>query len=93
MWLWLGGQGFAKTSSGRIIITKGGFLRDIYYSDDDGLNWSNATNGNIDWEQTIIADNGHIFVVSNGGTGMFGLLKSTDNGTTWSSANADVPIL
>jgi hypothetical protein len=89
-----GGQGFAIGASDRIVITKGGFLRDVYYSDNDGLSWVNATNINQDWEYTTVADNGNMFVAGYAGDAFNdpGVLKSTDNGSSWTRIDAVFPL-
>ncbi|MFM8454350.1 MAG: hypothetical protein ACKOAD_05180, partial [Gammaproteobacteria bacterium] len=88
-----GGQGFVVGASGRIILTKGGFLRSVYYSDNNGDNWVNATGHDVDWNAMTLANNGRLLTVSCcGGTGTKGLLQSDDNGTSWYYANSSVPL-
>jgi hypothetical protein len=88
-----GGQGFTIGLNNRIIISKGGFLRSIYYSDNDGLSWTNATNMDVDWNALTLANNGSLFAVSCcGGYGQKGLLRSDNNGTSWYYVNSQVPL-
>ncbi|MBM3455350.1 MAG: exo-alpha-sialidase, partial [Bacteroidetes bacterium] len=88
-----GGQYWNNLSSGRLIISKGGFLRNIYYSDNDGSNWISAGVGNVDWNFLVVSQNQSLFAVSCcGGSGQKGLIKSTDNGTSWSYLNSSVPL-
>ena len=76
---------FAKTlNNNRLLVMKGGFLRDLYITDDSGISWTNVTNGNIDWFDIIIADNSHIFVCD----GQGGLIKSTDNGSSFQNISS-----
>jgi hypothetical protein len=87
------GQYWNKLSSGRLILSKGGFLRNIYYSDNNGANWTSAGLGDVDWNFLVVSQNQSLFAVSCcGGTGLKGLIKSTDNGTSWSYLNSAVPL-
>ena len=78
-----GGNNFYKLSNGRIIVGKKGFLRKMYYSDDNGANWT-AASGNIaeDWYH-LIELNGNLFVSSAGTQNKGGIITSTDNGSSW----------
>ena len=88
-----GGQYWNNLSSGRLIMSKGGFLRNIYYSDNDGSNWISAGLGDVDWNFLVVSQNQSLFAVSCcGGVGQKGLIKSTDNGTSWSYLNSSVPL-
>lgn len=83
-----GGQHFTKLDNGRIVISKGGFLRDIYYSDDNGSNWINATNLDVDWNHITKAANGDLFACSAiGGFDTKGVIRSIDNGSSWQYIN------
>ena len=74
-------------------MTKGGFLRNIYYSDNDGGNWNSANTGDVDWNFLTVSNNGTLFAVSPiGGTGQLGVIKSTNNGSSWSNINTNVPL-
>lgn len=87
------GQYFVKLSSGRIVLAKAGFLRDIYYSDDNGTTWINATNIDVDWNHITLASNGFLFAGSAiGGVSTKGLLRSIDNGTSWQNISAQLSI-
>ncbi len=82
------GSYFTKLENGRILLSKYGFLRDIYYSDDNGNNWVNATNLDVDWTQITEAENGYLFAVSGvGGVSNKGIIKSADQGSTWQYIN------
>jgi len=88
-----GGSNWTKLNNGRIIISKKGYLRNIYYSDDDGSHWTSVGLGDIDWYNIIKTNSGSIFAVSsNGGTGTKGLIRSTNNGTNWTYLNTNVPL-
>jgi hypothetical protein len=88
-----GGQYWTKLANSRIVITKGGFLRNIYYSDDDGTNWTSANSGNIDWNFLTVSNNGTLFAVApSGGSGQFGVTKSDNNGSNWSNISNSVPL-
>ena len=82
------GQFFTKLDNGRIVITKSGYLRGIYYSDDNGTNWVKATNMDVDWNNIIVASNGNLYASSGaGGVNDKGVIISTDNGSSWSYLN------
>ena len=88
-----GGQYWTKLANSRIVMTKGGFLRNIYYSDDDGTNWTFANSGNIDWNFLTVSNNGSLFAVAPlGGSGQLGLTKSVNNGSNWSNISNSVPL-
>lgn len=88
-----GGANWTKLANGRIVIAKGGFLRNIYYSDNDGTDWVSANTGNIDWGCLTVSNSGSLFAVSPiGGTGQFGVIKSTNNGSNWTNINNTVPL-
>lgn len=82
------GQYFTKLSNGRILITKSGSLRGIYYSDNNGSSWTKATTVDVDWNNITVASNGDLYASSGiGGVGTSGVVKSTDNGSTWTYIN------
>jgi hypothetical protein len=88
-----GGQYWTKLANSRIVMTKGGFLRNIYYSDDDGTNWTFANSGNIDWNFLTVSNNGSLFAVAPlGGSGQLGLTKSVNNGSNWLNISNSVPL-
>jgi hypothetical protein len=85
---------FTKLENGRIVLSKYGFLRDIYYSDDNGDNWINSTNDDVDWAHITIAANGHIFAASAiGGTSTKGVITSVDAGSSWQYINNSLETL
>lgn len=81
-----GGQYWLKGNNERVLLSKGGFLRNIYYSDDSGTNWTSSNVGNEDWSYLTRSNQGSIFACAPGNV-QPGLIKSTDNGTTWSYIN------
>ena len=88
-----GGTFMHKLANNRIIVMKGGFLRDLYISDDNGNNWTNVTNVDNDYWDMIVTPNGTIF--SSGGSNtpsMTGLIKSTDNGSSFTQINNQLGI-
>lgn len=88
-----GGQYLNLLSNGRIVISKGGFQRSIYYSDNNGASWTNATNVDVDYNHITLAQNGHLFACSAvGGTGLKGVIKSENNGSSWTSINTTLGI-
>jgi hypothetical protein len=88
-----GGQYWTKLANGRIVMTKGGFLRNIYFSDNDGSTWNSANTGDVDWSYLTVSNTGNLFAVSPiGGTGQKGLIKSVNNGSNWSNINNNVPL-
>jgi hypothetical protein len=83
-----GGQYFTNASNGRIVISKGGFLRSIYYSDNNGQSWTNATNIDVDWSHITKAANENLFAASAvGGSSSKGIIRSVDNGSSWQNIN------
>jgi hypothetical protein len=75
---------FEESTPGTLFISLGGFLRGIYKSTDDGVNWVNTIGGldftDIEWvpgTSTLFAQN------TNGQ-----LWKSVDNGSTWSAQSS-----
>ena len=88
-----GGNFIQKLANNRIIAMKGGYLRDLYISDDNGNNWTNVTNVDNDYWDMIVATNGTVF--SSGGSNtpsMTGLIKSTDNGSSFTQINNQLGI-
>ena len=80
-----GGNNFLRLTSGRIVVGKKGYSRKMYYSDDDGLNWS-AASGDIaeDWFN-IIQTNNKLFVSSAGDKNKGGIITSLDDGSSWTN--------
>ena len=80
-----GGNNFLRLTSGRIVVGKKGGSRKMYYSDDDGLNWS-AASGDIaeDW-YNIIQTNNKLFVSSAGNKNKGGIITSLDDGSSWTN--------
>ena len=78
-----GGGNFLKLSNGRLILSKKGFLRKMYYSDDDGSTWT-AASGDIaeDWHH-IVSLNDNLFTSSAGVQNKGGVIMSSDNGSSW----------
>jgi len=75
---------FEESTPGTLFISLGGFLRGIYKSTDDGVNWLNTAGGldftDIEWvpgTSTLFAQN------TNGQ-----LWKSADKGSTWSAQSS-----
>jgi hypothetical protein len=88
-----GGQYFTKLSNGRIVIAKSGYLRGIYYSDNNGDTWTKATNVDVDWNNITIASNGDLYASSGiGGADNKGIVKSTNNGSSWTYLNSTLGI-
>jgi hypothetical protein len=88
-----GGSYWTKLANGRIVMIKGGFLRNIYFSDNDGSTWNLANTGDVDWSYLTVSNTGNLFAVSPiGGTGLKGLLKSDNNGSNWSNISNSVPL-
>ena len=78
------GRALTRLANNRIIVSKWGYLRDLYISDDNGSNWTNVTNVNNDYRDIIVADNGNVFACGGSNTAsMTGLIKSTDNGNSF----------
>jgi len=88
-----GGNFIQKLANNRIIAMKSGYLRDLYISDNNGVSWANVTNIDNDYWDMVISDNGTIF--SCGGYNTFpmtGLIKSTNNGSSFTSVNNQLGI-
>jgi hypothetical protein len=85
-----GGQFWNKLPNGRLIFTKGGFLRNIYYSDNDGVSWTGSNVAGVDWNFLTNSSTGNLFAVSR--YGQSGLIKSIDNGNSWTYINTSVPL-
>ncbi len=84
---------FTMLPNGRILISKTGSLRSIYYSDNSGTSWTNATNNDVDWTHITRANNENLFACSGaGGVGQKGVIKSVNNGQTWTYINAQLSI-
>ena len=82
------GGGWTELNTGRILITKAGWRRNIYYSDNGGDNWTSVGLGDVDWASNVVLDNGDIFYSSHAsGSGPKGIIKSTDNGMSWKYIN------
>ena len=80
-----------KLANNRIIVMKGGFLRDLYISDNNGTTWTNVTNVDNDYWDMIVAANGNIFACGGSNTlSMTGIIKSTDNGSSFTQINAQL---
>ena len=80
-----------KLANGRLIVSKQGFLRDLYISDNSGLNWTNVTNVDNDYWDIVVADDGSVFCSGGSNTpSLTGLIKSTDNGLNWSLINSQL---
>lgn len=88
-----GGNFIQKLANNRIIAMKAGYLRDLYISDNNGVSWINVTNVDNDYWDMIVLDNGTIF--SCGGYNTFpmtGLIKSTNNGSSFTLVNNQLGI-
>lgn len=96
--LGLGGFGCSgnfihKLPNNRIIVMKGGFMRDLYISDNNGTSWNNVTNVDNDYWEMIVAPNGNIYACGGSNTpSMTGLIKSTNNGSSFTQINAQLGI-
>ena len=87
------GRALTRLANNRIIVSKWGYLRDLYISDDNGSNWTNVTNVNNDYRDIIVADNGTVFACGGSGTAsMTGLIKSTDNGNSFFNISSELGI-
>ncbi len=76
------GNDFLRLNNDRILIAKQGFSRKIYYSDDNGVNWSTSSGtNNEDWRDFSVSSSGTIFIGSPGNVG--GVLRSQDNGLSF----------
>lgn len=88
-----GGNFIHKLANNRIIVMKAGYLRDLYISDNNGTTWTNVTNVDNDYWSMVVANNGTIF--SSGGSNtasMSGLIRSTNNGNSFSQINSQLGI-
>lgn len=82
------GNDFFLLPSDRIIIAKQGFSRAMYYSDDDGKNWTQGSgSGGEDWRHLVRTTDGHLYI----GAGQ-GIIKSTNNGESWEKINTTLTI-
>jgi hypothetical protein len=87
------GQYWTKLSNGRIVIAKSGGGRNIYYSDNDGSTWSRSNSGDVDWNFITLSNSNNLFAVSpGGGAATKGIIRSTNNGNSWSNINSSVPL-
>jgi len=87
------GRALTRLANNRIIVSKWGYLRDLYISDDNGVNWTNVTNVDNDYRDIIVADNGTIFACGGSNTAsMTGLIKSTDNGNSFFNISSELGI-
>jgi len=87
------GRALTRLANNRIIVSKWGYLRDLYISDDNGSNWTNVTNVNNDYRDIIVADNGNVFACGGSNTAsMTGLIKSTDNGNSFFNVSSELGI-
>ena len=87
------GRALTRLANNRIIVSKWGYLRDLYISDDNGSNWTNVTNVNNDYRDIIVADNGTVFACGGSNTAsMTGLIKSTDNGNSFFNISSELGI-
>ena len=78
-----------KLMNNRIIVSKWGYLRDLYISDNNGTSWTNVTNGGTnDYFDIELANNGNIFVASTSGL----IKKSTNNGSNWTLINSQLAL-
>jgi hypothetical protein len=77
------GNDFLRLNNDRILIAKQGFSRKIYYSDDNGFNWSTSSGtDNEDWRDFSVSSSGSIFIGSPGNN-VGGVLRSQDNGLSF----------
>jgi hypothetical protein len=84
-----GGNFIQRLKNGRIILMKGGFLRDLYISDNNGANWKNVTNVDNDYHDIVVSKNGTIYVCGGDNTEyMAGLISSNDNGNSFKQINS-----
>ena len=73
------GNDFYQLPSGRIIIAKQGYLRAMYYSDDDGKSWSRGSGSSgEDWRHLIRTSSENLYI----GAGQ-GIIKSSNNAESW----------
>lgn len=88
-----GGNFINKLANNRIIVMKGGFMRDLYTSDNNGLSFTNVTNVDNDYWDMLVSPNGFIYACGGSNTpSMTGLVKSSDNGSSFSQINSQLGI-
>ena len=88
-----GGNFIHKLANGRIIVEKNGYLRDLYISDNNAVSYTNVTNVDNDYFDMIVAPNGHIYACGGSNTpSMTGLIKSTNNGSSFTQINSQLGI-
>jgi len=88
-----GGNFIQRLANNRILAMKAGFLRDLYISDNNGNTWTNVTNVDNDYWDMIVSSNGTVFSCGGSNTpSMTGLIKSTNNGTSFSQINSQLGI-
>ena len=76
----------AELQNSRLLVMRAGFLRDLYITDNQGINWTNVTNGNIDWFDCLITNSGAVLVcVGNGG-----FIRSQDNGNSFQDISSSI---
>jgi hypothetical protein len=83
-----GGQWWTKGDNERILISKGGFLRNVYKSDDDGNSWEALGTGNEDWHHLVRATTGDFFAAAPSG-----VLRIQENGNIHSIVNGNFPVI
>jgi hypothetical protein len=83
-----GGHWWTHADNGRILMTKGGFLRNIYKSDDQGTTWQALNSGYEDWHNLFRAANGDFFA-SGGG---LGVIRIRENGNVHSLVTPNFPV-
>jgi gliding motility-associated-like protein len=87
------GNFIQKLANNRIIVMKAGFLRDLYISDNNGTSWTNVTNVDNDYWDLIVANDGTIFSCGGSNTpSMTGLIKSSNNGSSFTQINSQLGI-
>ena len=73
------GNDFYQLPSGRIIIAKQGYLRAMYYSDNDGKSWSTGSGSpGEDWRHLVRTSSEDLYI----GAGR-GIIKSSNDGQSW----------
>ncbi len=88
-----GGNFIHKLANGRIIVEKNGYLRDLYISDNNAVSYTNVTNVDNDYFDMIVAPNGNIYACGGSNTpSMTGLIKSTNNGSSFTQINSQLGI-
>ncbi|MDD3877691.1 MAG: X2-like carbohydrate binding domain-containing protein [Bacteroidales bacterium] len=79
-------QGSMLKVGNRILCTE--LFSDLYISDNNGQLWTKNTNFmSFRYNSIIALNNGDLLTTR----GSYGILKSTDNGTTWTQFNGDLP--